>query len=52
MAFLFTSPIINEVAVIMLWSLLATIFVILLVNFMIVGWLINLLSPWLFSGLH
>lgn len=36
---------------VMQWRLLATIFVILLVNFMIVGWLINLLSPWLFSGL-
>ncbi|SHE93056.1 hypothetical protein SAMN02745148_01466 [Modicisalibacter ilicicola DSM 19980] len=37
---------------VMQWRLLATIFVILLVNFMIVGWLINLLSPWLFSGFH
>ncbi|SFT84050.1 permease [Halomonas saccharevitans] len=35
---------------VMQWRLLATIFVILLANFMIVGWLINLLSPWLFSG--
>ena len=37
---------------VMQWRLLATIFVILLTNFMIVGWLINLLSPWLFSGLQ
>ncbi|MGM0982485.1 MAG: permease [Pseudomonadota bacterium] len=37
---------------VMQWRLLATIFVILLANFMIVGWLINLLSPWLFSGFH
>ncbi|MDZ7788975.1 MAG: permease [Xanthomonadales bacterium] len=37
---------------VMQWRLLATIFVILLINFMIVGWVINLLSPWLFSGLH
>ncbi|MFW5927039.1 MAG: permease [Wenzhouxiangella sp.] len=36
---------------VMQWRLLGTIFVILLINFMIVGWLINLLSPWLFSGL-
>ncbi|MGS2743994.1 permease [Halomonas sp. LS-001] len=35
---------------VMQWRLLATIFVILLANFMVVGWLINLLSPWLFSG--
>ncbi|MGM0783167.1 MAG: permease [Pseudomonadota bacterium] len=35
---------------VMQWRLLSLIFVILLVNFMIVGWLINLLSPWLFSG--
>ncbi|EHJ91548.1 permease [Vreelandella boliviensis] len=35
---------------VMQWRLLGTIFVILLTNFMIVGWLINLLSPWLFSG--
>ncbi|RUR33917.1 permease [Vreelandella andesensis] len=37
---------------VMKWRLLAIIFVILLVNFMIVGWVINLLSPWLFSGFH
>lgn len=36
---------------VMQWRLLAIIFVILLVNFMIVGWVINLLSPWLFSGM-
>ncbi|WP_163576652.1 permease [Halomonas faecis] len=35
---------------VMQWRLLTLIFVILLINFMIVGWLINLLSPWLFSG--
>ncbi|MFO8141376.1 MAG: hypothetical protein R6T87_05700 [Marinobacter sp.] len=68
MAFLFTSPIINEVAVIMLstvaasfpefimlkqvmtYRLLIMIFVILLANFMVVGWAINMISPWLFSG--
>jgi len=37
---------------VMQWRLLSLIFIILLVNFMIVGWLINLLSPWLFSGFH
>ncbi|MDR5898538.1 permease [Halomonas vilamensis] len=36
---------------VMQWRLLGIIFVILLVNFMIVGWVINLLSPWLFSGM-
>ncbi|MGP9765655.1 permease [Halomonas sp. AOP13-D3-9] len=36
---------------VMLWRLLATIFIILLINFMLVGWLINLLAPWLFSSL-
>ena len=36
---------------VMLWRLLATIFIILLINFMLVGWLVNLLSPWLFSSL-
>ncbi len=35
---------------VMQWRLLGTIFVILLANFMIVGWLLNLLSSWLFSG--
>ncbi|SBR51544.1 MULTISPECIES: permease [unclassified Halomonas] len=35
---------------VMQWRLLGIIFVILLANFMVVGWLINLLSPWLFSG--
>lgn len=35
---------------VMRWRLLATIFILLLTNFMIVGWLINLLSPWLFDG--
>jgi uncharacterized membrane protein YraQ (UPF0718 family) len=36
---------------VMQWRLLAIIFAILLANFMIVGWVINLLSPWLFSGM-
>ncbi|MFW6345436.1 MAG: permease [Halomonas sp.] len=36
---------------VMQWRLLGLIFVILLANFMVVGWLINLLSPWLFSGI-
>lgn len=36
---------------VMLWRLLATIFIILLINFMLVGWIINLLAPWLFSSL-
>lgn len=36
---------------VMQWRLLGIIFVILLVNFMIVGWVINLLSPWLFSDM-
>ncbi|MGQ4877432.1 permease [Billgrantia sp. LNSP4103-1] len=36
---------------VMQWRLLGIIFVILLANFMVVGWLINLLSPWLFSGI-
>ncbi|MGM0858942.1 MAG: permease [Pseudomonadota bacterium] len=37
---------------VMQWRLLVIIFIILLANFMVVGWLINLLSPWLFSGFH
>ncbi|MBT2770780.1 permease [Halomonas sp. ISL-60] len=36
---------------VMLWRLLATIFIILLINFMLVGWIINLLAPWIFSSL-
>lgn len=36
---------------VMLWRLLASIFIILLINFMLVGWIINLLAPWLFSSL-
>jgi hypothetical protein len=35
---------------VMQWRLLANIFVILLINFMIVGWLINLLSPWVLGS--
>lgn len=35
---------------VMTFRLLALIFVILLANFMVVGWLINAISPWLFSG--
>lgn len=35
---------------VMMFRLLAMIFVILLVNFMVVGWVINAISPWLFSG--
>jgi hypothetical protein len=29
---------------------LAMIFVILLANFMVVGWIINGIGPWLFAG--
>ncbi|KAA1171424.1 permease [Marinobacter salinexigens] len=36
---------------VMTFRLLATIFAILLTNFMIVGWIINTISPWLFTGL-
>ncbi|WP_372971097.1 permease [Marinobacter sp.] len=36
---------------VMTFRLLAMIFVILLANFMVVGWVINAISPWLFSGL-
>lgn len=36
---------------VMSFRLLAIIFVILLANFMVVGWVINAISPWLFSGL-
>lgn len=35
---------------VMTFRLLAMIFVILLANFMVVGWVINAISPWLFSG--
>ena len=35
---------------VMSFRLLAIIFVILLANFMVVGWVINAISPWLFSG--
>ena len=35
---------------VMTLRLLALIFVILLANFMVVGWVINTISPWLFSG--
>lgn len=35
---------------VMTFRLLAMIFVILLANFMVVGWVINTISPWLFSG--
>lgn len=35
---------------VMQYRLLGLIFVILLVNFMIVGWVINAVSPWLFTG--
>jgi hypothetical protein len=34
----------------MTFRLLALIFAILLANFMVVGWVINAVSPWLFSG--
>lgn len=36
---------------VMTFRLLALIFLTLLANFMIVGWLINGISPWLFAGL-
>ena len=36
---------------VMTFRLLGTIFVILLANFIVVGWLINAVSPWLFGGL-
>jgi hypothetical protein len=35
---------------VMTFRLLALIFAILLANFMVVGWVINAVSPWLFSG--
>ena len=35
---------------VMRFRLLALIFAILLINFMIVGWVINGMSPWLFTG--
>jgi uncharacterized membrane protein YraQ (UPF0718 family) len=35
---------------VMTYRLLILIFVILLVNFMLVGWILNALSPWLFAG--
>ncbi len=35
---------------VMTYRLLTMIFVILLANFMVVGWVINTISPWLFSG--
>jgi uncharacterized membrane protein YraQ (UPF0718 family) len=35
---------------VMTFRLLAIIFVILLANFMVVGWVINAINPWLFSG--
>lgn len=35
---------------VMTFRLLAMIFAILLANFMVVGWVINAISPWLFSG--
>ncbi|MGM0450382.1 MAG: permease [Pseudomonadota bacterium] len=35
---------------VMQYRLLGLIFVILLINFMIVGWIMNGVSPWLFSG--
>ncbi|MCM0613559.1 permease [Marinobacter sediminum] len=35
---------------VMTFRLLAMIFAILLANFMVVGWVINMISPWLFSG--
>ncbi|MBL4611089.1 MAG: permease [Pseudomonas sp.] len=36
---------------VMTFRLLAIIFVILLTNFMVVGWVINAIGPWLFAGL-
>lgn len=36
---------------VMTFRLLGMIFVTLLANFMVVGWVINAISPWLFSGL-
>ncbi|MBU2953174.1 permease [Marinobacter sp. F3R08] len=35
---------------VMTFRLLALIFVILLANFMVVGWVINAISPWIFTG--
>jgi len=35
---------------VMTFRLLAIIFTILLANFMVVGWVINLIGPWLFGG--
>jgi len=35
---------------VMQYRLLGLIFMILLINFMIVGWVMNGVSPWLFSG--
>lgn len=35
---------------VMTFRLLAMIFVVLLANFMVVGWVINMVSPWLFAG--
>ncbi len=35
---------------VMTFRLLALIFVILLANFMVVGWVINAIGPWLFAG--
>lgn len=35
---------------VMTFRLLAMIFVILLANFMVVGWVINAIGPWLFAG--
>ena len=35
---------------VMTFRLLAMIFVILLANFMVVGWVINAIAPWLFAG--
>tara|TARA_R110002074_G_scaffold400702_1_gene596778 strand:+ start:226 stop:1242 length:1017 start_codon:yes stop_codon:yes gene_type:complete len=35
---------------VMTFRLLAIIFVILLANFMVVGWVINAIGPWLFAG--
>ncbi|MBS3803767.1 MAG: permease [Oleiphilaceae bacterium] len=35
---------------VMTFRLLGLVFIILLANFMMVGWLVNAISPWLFSG--
>lgn len=35
---------------VMTYRLLALIFILLLANFIVVGWVINAISPWLFSG--